>query len=379
MYLAFVDMLHENGLSVQNGLYEAAHNLTDMTMNNYSRVERPQVYNSLGPLGDMAVNLSSFKHNELSRTALFARQIAESKTAKPLLVELATGVAFSGLTGMIAFDVADELYKLITKMAGHPDSLKMRAIKLSEETAKMFGANKNTTMGYNSQYVLSHGAFSLLGVDMSNRLGLNNLIGATPSDIMFPGVSKLADIAGAAKDMVYTNGELHAPTEMDAKRLVREASPGIAQGAEDLTWFSKNMGQDAHNRKNLEFQVKRNTPDIIWKLAGGTGIHESVQKDLRYEADFPGAAQKDRRAAIFADIRDTLFTDNKVDAAKVQEYVKNGGDPKSLLSQIDREAIKQAIPRYRREMMQSAVSKSITKIEAGRRVTDAYENQPTGR
>jgi hypothetical protein len=376
MYLAFVDMLHDNGLSVKNGLYESAHNLTDMTMNNYSRTERPQIYNAAGPLGDLAANLSSFKHNELSRVALFARQIAESKTAKPLGVELAASIAFSGIMGLVAFDVADSLYKLVTKMMGHPDSLKMRAIKLSEATAKGLGADKDkSTAQYNSQYVLSHGVFSLAGADMSNRLGLNNILGSTPSDIAFPGVSKLADIAGAAKDMVYTNGVFHAPSEMDTKRLVREASPGMLQGPEDLAWFSKNMGQDAHNRKSLEFQVKRNTPDVLWKSIGGTGIHESVQKDLRYEADAPGAAMKDRRMAIFGDIRDTLFTDNKVDAGKIKEYIANGGDAKSLISQIEREAMKQNIPRYRREMMQSAISKSVTKIEAGRRVQEAYENQ----
>jgi hypothetical protein len=350
MFLSFVDMLHENGLSVKNGLYEAAHNITDITMNNYSPIERPKVYNSLGPLGDVAVNLQSFKHNELSRVALFARQLKEEKSARPILTELAASVAFAGITGTLGFQAADWLYRQITDALGHPDSLTLQVIKLSE----------NATGGYS----LSHGGFSLLGVDMSKRLGIASITGNSAMDIAFPGGSKLVDIGKAGWKAGTTR------TEMDAKRFAHEIVPRPAATNMDLEWFSK--GGLGHNRNTLEGQVQRNTADTISKRFGFTGIHESVEKDKLYQVEQIKQAYTDKRKNILSKIRDDMYLHDKPSEASVQAYINAQGDVRTLVGDIQKMAKQQKVPAKDLAMLQSAMSSSITNLRHAQRLKEAY-------
>ena len=369
MFLSMTEMLHKNGLSVKNGLYEAAHNLTDMAMNNYSAVERPPMYNAAGPLGDMAVNLSSFKHNELSRIALFARQIAEEKTAKPLLAELATQIAYAGVKGVVAYEAADYLYRFITKKLGKPDSLSLAVIRMSEaagrEVNKLTGAKKDG-LG-DASYALSHGGFSLLGLDMSKRLGLGHVVGDNAIDIAFPGGSKLVDIGAAGAKAISD------PTEMNAKRFASEVVPRPFATNMDLEWFSK--GEQGANKRTLEAGVKRTPLDMAAKRLGGTGIHESVEKEKLYQTQAIKQAYADRRIKPLEHARDELFSTGKVSEETVKAYLKPEGDINTLMSDISRMAKEQKIPAKDRELLKATMSRSITSLRHAQRLKEVYEDK----
>jgi hypothetical protein len=231
MFFGFSHLLKENGMKVNDGLFEAANNLTDMAMNNYSALERPQIYNTLGPVGDLAVNLQSYKHNELSRLALFARHAAEHKSMRPILAQMSATVAFGGLLGFVAFEEADWLYRMITKAAGAPDSLTNRIIALSETVNKKVFDETNGKV--DAPYVVSHGLPSLLGIDMSRSLGLTDVVPDTLGAAFFPGGSKLGEMAGSAYDLAKS------PSEMNAKRAARAFAPIGAQGIVDNALFTK--------------------------------------------------------------------------------------------------------------------------------------------
>jgi hypothetical protein len=363
VFFSMAHMLRENGLSVKNGLYEAAHNLTDMAMNNYSPTERPKMYNSMGPLGDLATNLSSYKHNEFSRLALFARQIKEEKTMRPLGAQLATGVAMAGLTGTIMFAEADGLYKEITKALGKPDSLTALVLRMSEDSSK--------AMGLDNKYALSHGGFSFLGLDMSKRLGLQEGIPNTIGEAVFPGGSKLVEMAGAGYEAV------RHPSEMNTKRAIREASPGIATGIMDRAWFSKDTpkGELAANRETLEGQVYRNTADKFWKTLGMTGVNESVQKSKLFETKHIKQAYADKRQPALKQARDELFTKGNVSQETVDNYLKHDGDVNTLLADLARMRREQNIPAKDLELLRASMSRSITSLRHARRLREAYENK----
>lgn len=364
MFYSFVHMLNENGLSVKNGLYEAAHNLTDMTMNNYSRSERPPIYNVAGPLGETAANLASFKHNELSRLASFARQIKDDKSAKPLLTELATQVAFAGVKGVIGFTAADWLYKQLMDYLGTPDSLSLRVIKMSENLGEALGAKEG------GKHVLSHGGFSLAGVDMSNRLGLSNLVGDNLLDIAAPGFSKLVDVGKAGVEAVKH------PSEMNAKRFVREASPAGFTGVEDLAWFSKDGGRHPINRKTDKLQpVERNNYDMFWKSLGMTGVNESVSKEKLFDVKTITKGYQDKAAAHVKTARDELFTDGKISQETFKKYLEVGGDPKNFQSAVMKSIREQNLNDLQRERLQSAASKSIARLRHLQRLNDAYKEE----
>lgn len=369
MFFAFSNMLKENGLSVKNGLFEAAHNLTDMAMNNYSAVERPKMYNAMGPIGETAVNLSSYKHNEFSRLALYARQIAEEKSARPLLTQMLTGTALAGLTGMVAFAEADWLVKEVSALLGKPTSLTALAIELSEDVGGMMGYKK----GDKQSYALSHGAFSLMGLDMAKSLGLQDAIPNSLPEAAFPGGSKLGEIAMAAGTAAVK------PTEMNIKRAAHSMSPPPVAGNMDVEWFSK--GDLASNRKNLNALVKRNDTDKMAKRFGFTGINESVQKDKLYQTEWVTQAYQEKRESAMSTIADVFYTlpkgqelmDSPDGRKAVQKYIDNEGDPNSLAADISRIAKKQNMSAQDRAMLEAAASKSITNMYRAQRLRKAFQ------
>jgi hypothetical protein len=363
MFFAFTDILHQNGLSVKNGLYEAAHNLTDMTMNNYSPMERPNIYNHMGPVGDISANLSSFKHNEISRVALLARQLSEEKSARPILAELAASVAFAGLTGTLAFQEADYLYQWMTKKLGKPDSLTLRAIKLSEDSADKVGLKGN------SRYALSHGGFSMLGIDMSKRLGLGNAVADGATDMVFPGGGKLLDIGAAGVEAAKH------PSEMNTKRLAREVVPRPAAANMDLEWFSKEDGRLGLNKNTLEAQVRRTPADMMAKRFGFTGIHESVEKDKLYNANKIAMGYAELREPALNRAKEELFLNGKVSKETVQDYIKHQGDVKTLAADLSRISKKMNIPAKDRELLRASMSRSISSLEHAKRLSELYENK----
>jgi len=321
MYYAFVHMLDKNGMGKEFGL---AQNLTDTAMNNYSPVERPQVFNALGPIGDLAANLSSFKHNELSRMAMFAREIGKSGDARPLLTQLAMGVAAAGITGSLAFAEADWLYRQLSKAMGKPDSLTRVAMEFSEKAAASVGSDKG-------KYALSHGVFSFLGLDLSKRLGVSDVIPNSLGEAMFPGGSKLVDVAGAGLSAITD------PSELNAKRFAREAAPGVLTGPMDRAWFSKDTpeGELAVNRRTLEGQLIRTKADKMAKNIGFTGINESVQKQKLWDLKQQGIGYAELRSAVVKKMAEQMYSKGTFDPKLTENYAKYEGDVNSLTRELE--------------------------------------------
>jgi hypothetical protein len=359
VYYGFVHMLDANGMGKEFGL---AQNLTDLAMNNYSPVERPQVFNTLGPIGDLAANLSSFKHNELSRLAMFAREISANNTAKPLLMQLATTAAAAGLLGSMGFAEADWLYKQITAAMGKPDSLSRVVIDFSEKMGKHTADNK---------YAVSHGVFSFLGIDMSKRLGVADVIPNSLGEAMFPGGSKLVDVAGAGLSA------LGDPSEMNLKRFAREAAPGIAQGPMDRAWFSQEtpQGELAVNRRTLDGQVLRTDADKRAKNFGFTGINESVTKQKIYDLSQQDMAYAQLRASVLKKVANKLFVSGQVDPKLIQKYMDYEGDPNVLQKDIESLVVDQKIDVVTAAKLKAMMAKSVPQIRSAQRLSEAFPSK----
>lgn len=355
VYYSFVHMLNDNGLGRDFGL---AQNLTDIAMNNYSPVERPQVFNALGPVGDLAANLSSFKHNELSRLAMFAREVGKDANAAPFLMQIATQVAAAGMTGTIAFAEADWLYRQITKALGAPDSLSRVVVDFSE------GLTENAK----GKYLASHGVFSALGIDMSKRLGISDVIPDSLPEAMFPGGSKLVDVGAAGLSAIGN------PDELNLKRFAREAAPGVMTGPMDRAWFSKDtpQGELAINRRTLEGQVIRNEADKMAKNIGFTGINESVQKQKLYDLKQQGIGYQELRNAVFKKMTNQMFTTGKVDPKLIENYIKYEGDLGTLETSLEAYAKKSNASMVDLAKLRALAARSLPQQKQGQRVMEAF-------
>jgi hypothetical protein len=342
MFYGMVHLLDENGMSPKNGLFEAAHNLTDMALNNYSAMERPHFYSALGPIGDLA---------------LFARQMKDDKSARPLIAQLAATVAFSGVTGMIAYAEAEWLYKQITTAMGKPDSLSLRVMKMSEDLT--------------DSNVLSHGGFSMIGADMSKRLGLQELAPNSLFEAAFPGGSKLTDIAHAW----YEAGKNR--TEFATKKAIKESLPAMAAGPLDRAWFSKEtkQGELATNQSTTRGTVIRNTSDKVFKSLGGTGINESVQRQKNYEAEWVKNAYADLRGKALTQAKHELYTDGKVSKDTIRKYVQHEGTPDTLVKDIEKFSKEQNLDAKTLTLLRSTMSESVANHRHAQRLLKIYGNK----
>ena len=324
VYMALVHMMNDAGIKPAQGLYEQAHRFTDMAMVNYGALEKPAIYNSLGPLGSIAYNLKSFTHNELSRWSIYAREIAESKNPVPLLTQMATTIAVAGVFGLPFYSQFEQLYDFITSKLGKPRSLTLDVMDMS----KQFGKH----LGPNGQYALSNGAPTMLGVDVSTRLGLGDVIPSSASEAAFAGGGKLYEMGKA------TGRAILSPSEANLKSAAINLAPPVAQGPLDVAWYQKgNLAMSKNPEKPAKAMARRNDTDVLLKKIGLTGINESAQKQRVYQQEQLDKAYTEYRSAAMRNISWDLMYGKKASQADLDKYFKTGqGDPETFVRDIER-------------------------------------------
>lgn len=334
VYLAFVHMMDDAGVKPAQGLYKQAHDFTDMVMNDYGRLEKPPIYNALGPIGSVAYNLKSFGHNELSRWSMYARMIGEQQTlasSVPLLTQMASTIVMAGVMGLPFYSQWEMLYDYITEKLGKPRSLTLDVMNASKSAAEVFGSN--------AQYALSNGAPTLLGMDLSARIGLGDVIPSHASDAAFAGSGKLVD-------MITSTGRAVAkPNEANLKHAAITLAPQGLQGMMDVGWYQKdNLALSKDPTKRAHATAVRNDTDILLKKIGISGIHESAQKQRVYQQDQLDRAYANYRSDAMIAISWELAHNNNVSDANIKKYFETGqGDPvtfeRDLLNMIQQQQI----------------------------------------
>jgi hypothetical protein len=339
-FLSYVDILHENGITAKDGLYEAASNLTDIQMNNYSQSEAPKAYAIAGGMGRSAYNLMSFKHNEYSRLAMLANEMGRSKTATPLLVNIMSSVAFAGVMGTIAYTEADAIVKLISKKLGEPTSL-----------TKVLLDNPSIPDSF------KYGMGSTAGVDLTNRLGTGPLVPEHAIDAVMPGAGKLVNIGKAGYDLAIS------PNEYNAKNFGRELAPNAVNGVLDRSWFSpkNNKGEEMSlNRNKVQAGVVRNEADKLWKTVGMTGLNEAKEKSKIYENSLIDRVYTEKRALIIKNAAKEMYTSGVVPKDFAVKYLKAQGNPTSIGTEIQQMQLEQGIDARTLSIMKNAMSNSVT-------------------
>lgn len=352
VFMALVHMMDDAGITAKNGLYEQAHRFTDMAMVNYASLEKPAIYNSLGPLGSTAYNLKSFTHNELSRWSMYAREIAESKNPVPLLTQMATTIAVAGVFGLPFYSQFEALYDFITEKLGKPRSLTLDIM----ETSKQFGKS----LGSKAQYALSNGAPTMLGVDLSTRLGLGDAIPTSAADAAFAGGGKLWEMGKA------TGRAILSPSEANLKSAAINLAPPVAQGQLDVAWYQKgNLAMSKDPTKPAKAVAQRDATDVLLKKIGLTGIHESAQKQRVYQQAQLDKAYMQYRSDAMRDISWDLMYGARVNQASIDKYFKTGqGDPQTFERDLVRIAMEQNLSPEQTMVLRQSASKRIPQLQS---------------
>jgi hypothetical protein len=363
-FLTFVKMMDDAGVKPKDGLYEQAQRFTDQVMNNYSAMEKPPVYQALGQIGSMAYNLKSFAHNELSRWSMLAREIPATGNAMPLLTQMATTIAIAGVMGLPFYSQFEELYDYITKKMGTPRSLTLDVIKMSENLAKEYGGNYDMFKN-----AVSHGLPTLLGADISKRVGLSDVLPSNLSDAAFAGGSKLTGTVGALGSAIVN------PDERHLKAAAVAAAPNMLAAPLKSAWYTDEKGvysTDPDKKRELITQI--NGTDRLLKKIGITGINESVKRTKDYQLKQVEKAYQDIRDKAMVQISYDLSNGTPITPETIDKYFVDGqGDPSSFGASINDIAMKLNIPRDTLAMINNAASSSITKAQALNR--RAYANE----
>lgn len=348
VFHTLVQTLHDGGLTPEKGLYEQAQRFTDLAMNNYSNMEKPMIYNALGPLGSMAFNLKNFAHNEISRWSMYAREIPNSGDAKPLLAQMATTIAFAGLMGLPFYSQWEQLYGFITKKLGEPRSLTLDTMKLSEDVGKHLGPK--------GAYALSHGMFATVGADISSRIGLGDVIPSSAADAAFAGGGKLVEMGKA------TGRAMMNPSEENLKSAATNLAPPFLQGVAKDAWYTKGDLGYSIDPTNLKPTAKLNDQDKLLGKIGILGINKSVQQTKNYELGQLDREFKGIRDKAMNTIAQDIFRDRAVLQKTIDKYFIDGqGDPKSFEAEVNALATKMNLSPNQLALLRDSASNSITR------------------
>lgn len=353
-YMALVHMMDEAGLKPKDGLYEQATHFTDLAMVNYSALEKPPIYNALGPIGSLAYNLKSYGHHQISLWNMLAREVANTGNPVPILTQMAVTIAMGGVMGLPFFSQWETLYDFITKKLGKPRSLALDVM----EASKAVGSN----LGEKGAFALSHGAPSMLGMDISKRVGLGDVLPSHASDVAFAGGGKLFETGKAVGRAAIS------PSEENIKAATMQLAPPAVQGPLDIKWYQKGDIAFSKDPTNLRPLVRRTEADILFKKLGLTGIHESTEKEKKYRQDQLDKAYEEYRTTAMRTIAQDLFRNRPIDPKTLDKYFKTGqGDPATFERDLQRMAIQQSMSPQEALLIKQSASQRIPQLQSMQR------------
>lgn len=267
--------LKESGMSTKEAL-GTAENLTRAALVDYRPSERPLMFGKMGMMGDIASTLTRFKMNQLSQHQYFGKEaIGGNKNFTPMAALLASSVAFAGVSGLIGFNYADQLYQLFTEhLLGKPDTLKAVMLRNLPDWA-------------------NYGMFAQLGINMQGSFSNADTIPDNLFATLFPTGDTLKSMAQTVGQAAYYHDET------SLKKLIYNFSPTSIKGIEENTMFSQDMGNG--NKKfinpNTEQAQSIRTPgEQMTRNFAFHPIQESRDADVR-------SATKDI-ASMYSDLRD---------------------------------------------------------------------------
>ncbi len=345
-FVAISKMLEKAGLSKEEGLFEAAHKMTNVVMTDYRQIEMPKIFQDLGPVGHLAANLARYKQNQLSAMSMYAREIKNNGSLRPFGAALGTMVASAGILGLLGFNEMDQAYTFLTSKFGKPDTL----------SRVVLDNVKNP--------IFSHGLVSAMtGIDFSQRLGVQDVVPNSIGEALFPGGSRLTDLAGSAAK-VATGG-----SSMDVKRLVRDAAPNSVRGLIDRKFFEDQNGM-AVSPSTLEGLYKRNDQDKAIKSIGMSSVRESKEKARVWQERVVDQAYANRRKDALRNILDDMYDKGTINQDAVKKYMDSEGDPSLLAG---------AITKWKQGSMLTELQRRQLSTAAGNTVNSAKRAQRLGR
>ncbi len=299
IFMMFVDMLHQEGITGEQGRL-VAQNATDFAMANYHPDERPMLYQSLGVVGSLAGALSTYKHNILSQMAVRGKEAVKQPMALATMVGL--GYALYGLSGVPGAQEASSIAEMVTDKP-------LRELLLTNP--------RESSSWYDG--VLSASS----GLDFQSRLSMSSVLPDSPLST-FPHISNIITVMDKA---------LSAAKNQDTGSFQDLALAGTPAGMRGMT--EKALFPDG-NILDKESQTKYEQPRTEQEqktriIFGIRPLRERMQDERIYATRVSEAKRaKDLTEAQKLFDRAFLLNDGKTQDKAYEKYIEAGGDPRTI-------------------------------------------------
>ena len=335
VFFAFARMLENSGLPKKE-LLDLAYNKTQYAMIDYTPMERPMMYTKAGEIGKMAGGLKTFQHGFIGQQIDWIRR-AKQGDVVPLLSGLAMAVLGAGITGATAYEELDYIFGAITDKLGKRQTIREVALK-------------------NLPTWLQDGVLSdKTNINVQSRLGMADVVPNGWADFLSPYASTMGRMATSAYDLAVD------PNETTAANAALAWSPSSMRGVVENTLFKDREGA----QKDKEERVDYPRTERDWKLRyfGLTSMEESKAKKELFTDSLAKLSDDEARAKVLTRMKIGMRRNPNSyrmteDFAKYKEiYVKRGGDPDTLVSTLQQDALESR--KTRKERLEGIPTNSI--------------------
>ncbi len=353
-YLTWVHFLHESGMKMGKELYEAAGQMTDITMVDYRAHERPMLYKQLGIIGEAANALTTFKHNYFSQ-AWMLRQMNKSqrliedaqgnqyiaaKDVKPKPGEkeinrkgsMGPEAAFYGtllmMGGALSLPFRDDIDALIQGFNKYLNPTDKRLLTSRE---LMLMAPDNVSFGPLS---------TLSGLDLTSKFSAANVIPDDTLTAAFPFAGTLLNMGGAMANAVKD------PSATTGMQLLNQFTPSSAKWAIEK-YFNKNgITQDPNK---LEGTYRRNGFDEAARVGAVRSMDESKASHWARSQNMGDEFYSDKRHGLVEQAKRRAFEGNYMALGELaRKYGAMEGSPDDFINEIIGSVQKQHMDRVTR-------------------------------
>jgi len=351
----FVQIFKDSGYSKAESFKMAA-DATERSMADYRTFETPMAYSSGGFLGQSAIFLQKYLFNFLNQESGFLSN-KEFKAASGLMAINLVTAGMAGLIGVQTYSAIAALWndQFYEKTGIRIPNLKELLIKHKVPDWVTYGP-----------------ASTVLGADLSSRMGMANMVPSSPTEAIFPGMSEIGSTASGVKDLFGSEWRtgLHKLNPTSTKWITEQAffskdgRPGKQIPINPTT--KEPVGTMSKNPETGRMEPwQRDKEDQVWRGLGFRSLNEAKDRDKSYLVTQENlAVAKVEKDIIKAFGNKSYWAKNAFErsaaAKNAAELIKNsGGNPDTIVSKIESELIKQATTPEQRILL----SKDMAKIK----------------
>ena len=352
----FVQIFKKAGYE-KDKAFKMAADATERSMADYRNQETAMVFSSGGFLGQNAQFLQKYLFNFVNQETAFLSN-KEFKAASGLL---AINLVTAGVAGMIGIQTYSAVAALWNDLMFDKTGIRLPSVKEF--------AIKNNAPDW-----LTYGPVStMLGADVSSRMGMANMVPASPVEAMFPGGSEVVNSASGVKDIAtgkWREG-LHKLNPTSTKFITEQAFFSKDRPDGKRIPIHPDKKEPVGTVDSTGQPWARTTRDELMRGIGFRSLSEAKDKDKSYAVGMENLAVSKAVTDIIKDFGNksywakTNFEKTAAAQRAAKRLVAVGANPDTVAAKLEMELMKQATTPEQRILIGNDVMKIKRYMEYG--------------